>query len=300
MLRRTIVLSAAVAAFLSLVPGAAAAQSDPAAPFTVELHGSGRPMILIPGLTNTGVVWDATVAEFARDHEVHVLSLAGFGGTPPVATDSGWLERQRDAIVRYVRAERLEKPILVGHSLGGVLALWIAATEPELPGAVVNVDGLPFLGATIDPNATVESVRPQALQMRAMMSAPGSKENYLRMQDMQLRMMTKDTAAQRILGVHGRESDMATLAAAMYELFATDLRPLLPQVKAPVLNLHAWAAYAAFGQTREGAERLFTQQYANLAGATTRIHDTSYHFIMYDEPAWLHGEMRAFLRDVGR
>lgn len=299
MSRWSVVLAVAAAASVSLAPAPGVAQSSPA-PFTVQVHGNGRPMILIPGLTNTGAVWESTVAEFARDHQVHVLSLAGFGGTPPVATDSGWLERQRDAIVRYVRAERLEKPILVGHSLGGVLSLWIAATEPDLPGAVVNVDGLPFLGATMDPNATVESVRPQALQMRTMMSAPGSKENYLRMQDMQLRMMTQDTAARRLLAAHGRESDMATIAAAMFELFTVDLRPLLPQVKVPVLNLHAWAAFAGFGQTREGADRMFAQQYATLPAARTRIHDTSYHFIMYDAPEWMHTEMREFLQGVGR
>lgn len=264
-------------------------------PFTVEVTGRGRPMILIPGLTNNGEVWRATAAEFSRDHQVHVLSLAGFAGTPPVATDPDWLARQRDAIVAYIRTQRLERPVLVGHSLGGVLSLWIAAEHPELASAVVNVDGLPFIGGTMNPNATAESMRPMAEQMRTMMSSPNAKENYLRMQGAQLRMMVHDSAAQAMLARHGADSDMPTMAIAMYDMWRLDLRPALAHVRVPVLNLHAWVAYQSMGQTREAVERLMAGQYAALADATLRIHDQAYHFIMLDEPEWSHREMREFL-----
>lgn len=285
-MQRLAILAAAV-----LVPALLTAQ----APFTAEVSGAGRPMIFIPGLTNSGEVWRATAAEFAKDHQVHVLSLAGFAGTPPIATDTGWLARQRDAVTAYIREKRLERPIVVGHSLGGVLALWIAADSPDLLGAVINVDGLPFIGGTMNPNATVESMRPMAEQMRTMMSAPNAKENYLRMQGPQLRMMVRDTVAQRMLARHGAESDMPTMAIAMYELWRVDLRPELAKVRVPVLNVHAWAAYRSMGQTRAGVERLAANQYAALAKHELRIHDAAYHFIMLDEPAWLHAEMRAFL-----
>jgi pimeloyl-ACP methyl ester carboxylesterase len=265
------------------------------APFRVEVAGSGPPMLLIPGLTSNGEVWRATVEEFSRDHEVHVFSLAGFAGVPPIATDSGWLLRQREAIVAYVRDRRLEKPVIVGHSLGGFLALWIAADHPELPGAVVNVDGMPFFGILMNPNATRETMRPMAAQMHRMMMGPGARENYLRMQDSQLRMMARDTASHAMLARHGRDSDMGTMAIAMHDMYVEDLRADLARVRVPVLNVHAWAAYAAMGQSREGIERIAANQYAALASQRLRIHDTAYHFIMLDEPAWLHREMRDFL-----
>lgn len=298
---RSLVRTALLTALAPVALSALGAQSPVSpAPFTAKVSGTGRPMILIPGLTNTGEVWNATVAEFSRDHQVHVLSLAGFGGTPAISADSNWLGRQRDAIVAYIRAQRLQKPIIVGHSLGGVLALWVASSEPALLGAVVNVDGLPFLGATMDASATVASMKPMAQQMRAQMSQPNSRENYLRMQDQQVRMMTRDSAGQRLIAQHGRDSDMPTIAAAMYEMFGLDLRADLAKITVPVLNVHAWAAYAGYGQTREGAERMFTGQYAALTTGRLRIHDQSYHFIMLDEPAWLHAEMREFLAGVPR
>ncbi|MBX3134148.1 MAG: alpha/beta hydrolase [Gemmatimonadaceae bacterium] len=277
-----------------LAPAAVHAQ----AAFTAEVSGRGTPVLFIPGLTNNGEVWRSTAAEFARDHEVHVLSLAGFAGAPPVATDPGWLERQRDAIVAYIRERRLDRPVLVGHSLGGVLALWIAVEHPELPSAVVNIDGLPFIGATMNPDATAESMRPMAEQMRTMMSSPNAKENYLRMQGAQLRMMVHDSAAQAMLARHGRDSDMATMAVAMYDMWRLDLRADLARVRVPVLNLHAWIAYESMGQTRAAVERLMTGQYATLADATLRIHDQAYHFIMLDEPEWTQREMRDFLARV--
>jgi pimeloyl-ACP methyl ester carboxylesterase len=269
-------------------------------PFTVEVTGRNRlgAMILIPGLTNDGSVWKATVDEFGEDYEMHVLSLAGFAGQPPVATDSGWLERIRDEIVKYAGAEQIEKPVLVGHSLGGFLSLWIAATTPELPSAVINVDGLPFLAAAGNSSATVESVRPQAVQMRQMMTAPGGQ--FAQMQEQQIRMMVRDTAALPAVLEMARESDIATVSTAMYELFTTDLRPELARVTAPVLNLHAWAAYKSYGSTRATVEQMLAAQYAKLPNATTRIHDESYHFIMYDEPEWMVSEIRSFLRGVTR
>jgi pimeloyl-ACP methyl ester carboxylesterase len=251
-------------------------------------------MLLIPGLTSGGAVWDGIVAAFADRYECHVFTLAGFAGQPPVVADSTWLVQMRDAIVRYARERGLERPVIVGHSLGGFLALDIAATVPELPRAVVNVDGLPFLGATADPAATVESIRPMADQMRRAILAP-STEATAQMQEAQLRSMVRDTTRLPMLRAMSRASDPATVAEAMFGLYTTDLRPRLERVTAPVLNVHAWVAYAAFGQTREGAERLFSAQYATLRNATTRVSDTAYHFIMLDEPMWLIGEMRRFL-----
>lgn len=295
--------TAAPTASRAVAPRAAAPRA--VAPFAVRVVGRGPAMFFIPGLTSGGAVWDDVVAQFADRYECHVFTLAGFAGQPPVAADSTWLPRMRDALIAYARERGIARPVLVGHSLGGFLALDIAATDPALPRAVVNVDGLPFLAATISPTATVESVRPMAVQMRQAMrggdAAQGaqmpqqSQQQMQQMQEQQLRTMIRDTTRLPLARAMGRASDPATVAEATYALFVTDLRPRLAQVTAPVLNLHAWVAYRAFGQTRDGMQRLLAGQYATLPTAVTRISDTAYHFIMFDEPRWLADEMRAFL-----
>ncbi len=277
-------------------PAASTTAPEPA-PFAVKVVGKGPPMLFIPGLTSGGAVWDDIVTAFADRYQCHVFTLAGFAGQAPVSADSTWLTRMRDAIVDYARAERLERPIVVGHSLGGFLALDIAVREPALPRAVVNVDGLPFLPGTISPDATLESVKPMVAQMRRAMTGSNAAQaaQAEQMQEMQLRSMVRDTSKLPMIRSMGRASDRATVAEAMSALYAVDLRPDLSRITAPVLNLHAWVAYRSYGQTRPRMEQLLANQYAALRTGTTRISDSAYHFIMLDEPAWLISEMQAFV-----
>jgi pimeloyl-ACP methyl ester carboxylesterase len=99
------------------------AQPSPAATrsFAVTVTGRGRPIILIPGLASSGETWDATVAHLRDRYACHVLTLAGFAGIPPVS--GPFLSRVRGDIARYIDEQHLDHPIIVGHSLGGALAL---------------------------------------------------------------------------------------------------------------------------------------------------------------------------------
>jgi pimeloyl-ACP methyl ester carboxylesterase len=297
-MRPTIIVSsilALAAATHPLTVRSAQAQSNTtqaAAPFTVRVVGKGAPIILIPGLTNNGDVWNETVAELSKTYQCHVFSLAGFAGTPAIMADSTWVPRMRDSIIAYVRTKRLNKPIIIGHSLGGNLALDIAATAPDLPRAIVNVDGMPFLPAASIPGSTVKTVRPMAEQMRRAMatrSQPGSAT------EAQLRTLVRDTTRLAMLRTMQHTSDAATVAEAMFALYTTDLRPDMARVTAPVLNLHAWIAYKPYGQTRARMDTLLADQYAGLKHQTTRVSDTAYHFIMFDEPAWFMQEVKTFL-----
>src|SRR5688572_1970248 len=53
--------------------------------FQVEVTGTGRPIVFIPGLGCPGEVWNETVAHLGEeDYQTHVLTLAGFAGTKPI------------------------------------------------------------------------------------------------------------------------------------------------------------------------------------------------------------------------
>src|SRR5579872_1816781 len=66
------------------------------APFQSKVSGHGRPMILIPGLSCPGEVWDGTVDRYKDRFEMHVLSLAGFAGVPRV--EGPFLETVREGV----------------------------------------------------------------------------------------------------------------------------------------------------------------------------------------------------------
>src|SRR5689334_20820814 len=80
-------------------------------PFSVKVTGTGRPMILIPGLSCGGQVWDGAVDYFKGRYECHVVTLAGFAGEP--AIEGPMLEKVRDGLIQYMRERKMERPVVI-------------------------------------------------------------------------------------------------------------------------------------------------------------------------------------------
>lgn len=264
--------------------------------FKVEVTGRGNPMILIPGLTSSGKVWASTVERYKANYECHVLTLAGFAGQP--AVKAPFLEKVRIDLVAYIREKKLKKPTIVGHSLGGFMALWLASVEPDLAGPLVVVDSLPFLGALNNPNATPETIKPQAEAMRKGMMTTQTVEQRRQTQTIILQSMISDPAKVALVTEWGVNSDPEAVGQAMYEMFTTDLRPSLYRIKSPTLVVGSWAAYQQY-TTRAAVEKTFRDQYANLPGYRFVMSESGKHFVMYDDPKLLFGEMDAFLANPG-
>jgi N-formylmaleamate deformylase len=243
--------------------------------FSVEVRGNGPPVVLIPGLACGGEVWAPTVARYRAGHQMHVLTLAGFAGQK--AIDAPLLSTVRAELATYIKEHHLQRPIVVGHSLGGFVALWLAATEPELVGAVVVVDALPFLPAAQLANATVEIVKPQAEMMRSMI-AQSTPEAFAAQNRAALASMVTNPKDVEPLAAMGRRSDPKSVAAAMYELMTTDLRPRLAKVRAPTLILAAG--------DEPDTQKVFQAQYATLPGARIEVAARARHFIFIDDPVF--------------
>lgn len=261
-------------------------------PFRVEVTGHGKPMILIPGLASSGDVWKTTVARYEKNYKCHVLTLAGFAGEPPIATPS--LETVRNGIADYIREKKLRKPVIVGHSLGGFLTLWLASKEPDLVGPIIIVDALPFLPAGQLANATTESTKPQAEALRKSILSPQTPEQRQQMQISVFQTMITDPENIATAAKWGVASDPNTVAQLMYELFTIDLRPDLVRIKAPTLVVGTWVGLKQYA-TKEQVERTFQTQYASLTGYKLVMSDKAKHFVMFDDPEFLFREMDAFL-----
>jgi N-formylmaleamate deformylase len=263
----------------------------PAPAIQVEVVGTGRPMILIPGYLSSGEVWKTTVDRFKDRYQIHVVTVAGFAGAP--ATASPGLQNVRDAIIDYAVTKKLEKPVLVGHSMGGVLALWIAATTPDLPSAVVSVDGVPFLPALMNPAATAESAKPQAQQMKAI---------YASMTGTQLAAQTRMALGSMISAPADIEqatawaaaSDPATAGALIEDLMTTDIRGDMSRVTAPVLLIPALKAMSGDAAIMKNAVAAYERQVAPIrTHVTTPAH--TLHFVMLDDPAFFLRTLEEFL-----
>jgi pimeloyl-ACP methyl ester carboxylesterase len=284
----------------SATPSAAAkaAPAPPARRFDsavlhVEVSGKGRPMLLIPGLATSGEVWRDAVARYSASHECHAVTLGGFAGSPPF--EGPFLETARQALFAYVREQKLERPIVVGHSLGGVLALQLAAESPEAIGPVVVLDAVPFLGGLGQPQATSETVRAQMEPMRRMIAGQ-SQEAYAAFQKTapHLRgIVTGEANFARVLD-WASTSNPAAVADAMADVYSTDLRNRVADIRSPLLVLGSWYGFKDFS-TREAVEGNFRAQYAKAPRWSFALADTARHFLMLDDPEWTWTAVSGFL-----
>jgi len=275
-------------------PKSTAADNPAAHPnFTVRVVGKGQPVLLIPGLTCPGAVWDETVAHYQKQYQCHIISLAGFGGVPAPASTDNLLLNVRDQLLTYIKTQKLTKPVIIGHSLGGFMALWMSSTQPEAVGPLVIVDSLPFIGAIQNPAATVEQVRPMAENMRRQVAA--GQPNAAQQRQMAVTMVT-DTARVSQVTRWGVQSAPATVAQAMYDMYTTDLRADLARIQQPVLVLGSWAAYRSMGATKESTKAIFTRQYAQLPRHQVEMSEAGRHFLMYDDTQWFFQLSDAFLK----
>jgi 3-oxoadipate enol-lactonase/4-carboxymuconolactone decarboxylase len=92
----------------------------------------GRPaLVLIHGGTSSRRAWDLVTPALRASHRIVAVDLRGHGQSP--APDSGYSARQLAAdVARVIERLALDDATVVGHSLGGMTAAWLAAERPEL------------------------------------------------------------------------------------------------------------------------------------------------------------------------
>lgn len=264
-----------------------------------QSQGEGRDVILIPGLSSSPEIWQGTVDHLGDGYRVHRIHIQGFAGAPaegnaqtgaqptPVAAPVA------EEIARYIREQGLQKPVVVGHSMGGTIGLMLAARHPDLVGRLMVVDMIPFMGAMFGaPGATAESVTPVADQIwTAQANSP--REAYIPQATTAINGMINTESRREEALEDMRESDQKVSAAAFRELIVTDLRPELSKITAPTEVL-----YVKFNDPRmtpELTDTIYRMSFADLPGAQLKRIDDSAHFIMFDQPQAFYAELDAFL-----
>jgi len=254
-------------------------------PFEVIKTGKGKQSIIfIPGFASSGEVWNETKAAFEKDFTCYTLTMAGFARVKPQPNPS--FENWKAGIANYIKDNKIEKPILVGHSMGGGLALAIASDYPDLIGKIVVVDALPCLAALSDPSFKSKEnndCSPMVTQMAAM-----NETQFYDMQKQTMPRLLQDSSKLEMVVDWSVKSDRKTFSEVYCDFFNIDLRERISAIKCPSLIL----LESYFINLKPAIEG----QYKNLKTANFQYADKGLHFIMYDDKDWYLAQLNSFIK----
>jgi pimeloyl-ACP methyl ester carboxylesterase len=105
--------------------------------------GDGPPLVVVHGRGSASTMWLPLLPQLARTHRVLAIDLPGFGGSIGHRFPGGGFEAALaffvDPVERWLLAERIEAPAILGHSLGGFVALELALRGRVKPRALALV-----------------------------------------------------------------------------------------------------------------------------------------------------------------
>ncbi len=266
--------------FTLLVQAFALAQSS----ISVKTSGSGSPIIYLPGFATPGEVWKETVA-LLPNHSAHLVTYAGFGGVAPV--EMPWYEKLKTDLISYISANDLSRLTVVGHSMGGNLALDLAAQFPDRIQKVVIVDALACMREVMMPGVPAAALAYESPYNDQLLAMDATAQTaYLG--QMTQNMITKPED-QQLVKTWMTNADRKTFVYGYVDLLKLDSRPLLASIKVPVLLM---VAGQPFGP---GALDTMKKQYEALENKTFSFAAESKHYIMLDKPEWFVQEINTFL-----
>ena len=257
-------------------------------PFEVIISGKGsQSIIFIPGFACSGKVWDETKILYENNYTCYTLTMAGFAGVPPQskptkATFHSW---EKD-IAAYIQQNKIDKPIIIGHSMGGGLAMALAADYPELLSKIIVVDALPCLPALMNPSFQVNENNDCGAMVSQITSA--ANEQFYQMQKQTIPRLLADTSKQELVVDWSVKSDRTTFAEMYCDFSNTDLRMKISAVTCPALILLE-SQFANF-------KPAINEQFKNMKTANLQYAAKGLHFIMYDDKEWYDKQLKSFIK----
>lgn len=254
-------------------------------PFDVKTVGEGKKnLVLIPGLSCSGDVWNETTDRYKKEYKCYVITFHGFAGHPADAETS--YKNWENMIAKYIKDNKIEKPVIIGHSIGGGLAMLLAADYPNLIEKIVVVDALPCLAALQNP-AFAANPNPDCSATVKQFTAMDDKQ-FAAMQKQNMPSLIADTVHLAQVVDWSLRSDRKAMAEIYCQFFNTDMRNTISAVKCPSLVL----LEGAFA----GMKEVIADQYKNMKTADLEYATKGLHFVMYDDTVWYFQQLDRFLK----
>jgi pimeloyl-ACP methyl ester carboxylesterase len=276
-----------VAAGLRLASGAdetagreGTARAPDGVPIRYEVRGKGEPaLVFIHGYTSDRSAWREQVAVFAREYRVVAVDLAGHGGSG--AGREQWsIAGLAGDVEAVVKALGLKRVVLVGHSMGGPVALFAASRMPDRVVGVIGVDTL----HDAEFKWPADTVKEAAAKMEADFSG------MLRGAIQTMFLETADPALVKEVIEKALRTDRKAALGLIHDFAKVDLKSALAAVKKPVRCVNASAPRAA-PPTAVETNRKYADYRAVLMEGVG-------HYLMLERPAEFNKHLRELLKEL--
>ncbi|HMO58581.1 MAG TPA: alpha/beta hydrolase [Roseiflexaceae bacterium] len=245
-----------------------------------EIIGRGRPVLFLHGWLGSWRYWFPTMSVIGRQFRTYSFDFWGFGDSRRTTTDET-IQNYSDQVIRFLDELGIDKVPLVGHSMGGMVALKTAIDHPDRISSVAAV-GAPIVGSSLSPLLKLTR-QPQVAYAFARL--PWLRRFMFR----HFLGATRDPAVHEVLDDSVKASS-TTLNRAVVSMGNTDLRPELAQLCVPTLIVHG----SRDEIVNPDQVRLFT----NHPLAQVELIRNSRHFPFLDEPDLFHDLLLRFLNQT--
>jgi pimeloyl-ACP methyl ester carboxylesterase len=196
--------------------------------------GDGPAVVLLHGAPSDSRAWQWIVPQLAVDHTVIAWDAPGFGRSADI--DDNWRAQQfADALAGFIAVVGLQRPHIVGHSFGTMVALSLFHHHPTVPTSLVLVGGYAGWAGSLPPDEVA-----RRLKMFVGMAELGDAFDPLSYPGLFSALIPDDRLA-ALVTMMRENVRPATIRAAGYIGAETDLRPVLPTIDVPTLILHGEA-----------------------------------------------------------
>ena len=208
--------------------------------------GSGPPLVMLHGAPSDSRIWQWMLPDLSRDHTVVAWDAPGFGESSDI--DDDWrATRFADALAAFIAALDLERPHLVGHSFGTMVALSTFQRHPALPASLVLIGGYAGWAGSLPPDEVA-----RRLEMFVGMAELGEAFDPKAYPGLFSDLIPADRDA-ALTSMMRENIRPATIRAAGYIGAETDLRPVLPTIDVPTLDPARCGRRSVTARERRGA-----------------------------------------------
>ena len=239
----------------------------------------GPVVVLVHGLGSRASDWGAVARDLERDHRVVLVDLPGHGVTRMPAPFG--LTQATDVLDRAIADRTNEPVILVGHSVGGLIAAAEALEHPS------RVRGLVLVETALRPQLAVADA--EALLRAFETDYPGTLRDVWS-------SFGRDSVQGHLLADEAAAIDSAVLKPWIRLALSADLTRDVARLGVPALGVFAPHTYGPDETWSAVAESL---GYAPMPNVTAVRIDGAGHFVMLDRPRMLADEIRRFARHAG-